>query len=1298
MTATPFPLTDLQEAYLVGTSELVDLGGFWPHFYLELDVVGLAVERLADAVAALVARHEQLRTVVAPGGGQVVLAAADLGGMPVPVHDLRDLAPGRAEAAIAQVRDRMAGTGHDPAVWPLFAVEASRLRTHRTRVHLAMSLLLLDAHSTWQLLGEAWRLCARPEDPLPPVQLTVRQWRELLAERHRAREHWPYWGDRLDSLPEAPALPLAGPLARLGPVRLTQRRCELGAAEWAGLVVAARRQRVLPAAALAHAFAETLGAWAAGPRFCLNMLHEGWRGRHPEWAGVVGNLGATLPVEVDLGRDEGYWDRARRLQGQLWRDLEHSDVTAVEIMRAVAARRSWSSQPALPYVFNGMLGSGPRTPRPAAVPVASALRTPHVLIDNQVQDAPGGGVVCTWYVVDAAFPAGLPDVMFDAYTDLVRGLATAEEPVIGLARHRARVAAVNDTAGPLPAGRLEDGFMRSAASRPDATALVTPARTMSYAELERAAATVAGRLRWHGVGRGDIVPVVLRKGWEQVVAVLAVLRCGAAYCPVDAGLPAERIRQLLDQCAPRVVIATTSRSLPADLGRPVVELDRTSWVGMDEPGRRPGDGEPTDLAYVIHTSGSTGTPKGVLIEHRSALNTVLDVNQRIGLGPADRVFGVSSLSFDLSVWDVFGTLAAGATLVLPRASAAPEPTEWLATAAEHGVTVWNSVPALAELLTEEAEHASARDRPPLRAVLLSGDWVPPTLPDRMRSVWGSGLRVLALGGATEASIWSNAFEVDRVDAGWRSIPYGIPLRNQRMTVLDHRMRVRAPWATGAIYIGGVGLARGYLGDHATTAERFVSHPETGERLYCTGDLGRYWPDGTIEFLGREDRQLKIRGFRIEPGEVESVLRRCPGVTECAVGADRGPDGAPRLAALVVGSTDGPDELAIRAFLSDRLPHYMVPARLHLVEALPLTPNGKVDLAAGLRIRPDQRVAAAPMPLTDPRAELLRQLWADLLERPDVGPDDNFFTLGGSSLLALRLMHRLRAELDLDVSLGVIFEAPTVRALADRLRSAEPGAVGVPLKDGSGPLLVLFHPVGGSVRCYGELVRTWPGPVHGCQSPLLDAGPCGGPAGLEALAADYRAELDRLDHVGRPIVLAGWSMGGVLAHEVGRQLAAEGRCPTVVMIDSTVPGSGSEPSRRPGYLEFLTDLAGGRLPAAVRSVDSAQVARDVAVGLDLLPAGSLVADVERLAAVHGRNLELLAAYRPGPSPVPTLLFVATKAHPADPVPAWRALCADLKVVRWAVDHHGIVAEDRLADVGTEARRWLAGRASVALSRS
>lgn len=1295
MTTAPFPLTDLQEAYLVGTSELVDLGGFRPHFYMELDVVGLPVERLADALATLVARHEQLRTVVAPGGGQVVLAAADLGSVPVPVHDLRDLDPDRAEAAIAQVRERMAGAGHDPAVWPLFAVEASQLRRHRTRVHLAMSLLLLDAHSTWQLLGEALRLCARPEDPLPPVPLTVREWRELFAERQRTREHWPYWEDRLDSLPEAPALPLAGPLGRLGPVRLTQRRCELGAAEWAELVVAARRQRVLPAAALAHAFAETLGAWAAAPRFCLNVLHEGWRGRHREWAGVVGNLGATLPVEVDLGQDEGYWGRARRLQGQLWRDLEHSDVTAVEIMRAVGARRSWSSQPALPYVFNGMLGSGPRTDglRPAAVPVASALRTPHVLIDNQVQDAPGGGVVCTWYVVDAAFPAGLPDAMFDAYADLVRGLATAEEPAVGLTVHRARVAAVNDTAGPLPAGRLEDGFVRSAARRPNATALATPARTMSYAEVDRAAATVAGRLRGYGVGRGDIVPVVMRKGWEQVVAVLAVLRCGAAYCPVDAGLPAERIRRLLDQCAPRVVIATSSRSLPADLGLPVVEVDRSSGAGAGEPGR-PADAEPTDLAYVIHTSGSTGTPKGVLIEHRSALNTVLDVNQRIGLGPQDRVFGVSSLSFDLSVWDVFATLAVGATLVLPRASDVPEPTEWLATAAEHGVTVWNSVPALAELLTEVAEHASAAERPPLRAVLLSGDWVPLTLPDRMRSVWGSGLRILALGGATEASIWSNVFEVDRVDPDWRSIPYGVPLRNQRMTVLDHRMRVRAPWATGAIHIGGVGLARGYLGDDATTAERFAPHPDTGERLYCTGDLGRYWPDGTIEFLGREDRQLKIRGFRIEPGEVESVLRQCPGVTECAVGADRGPDGGPRLAALAVARTGGPDELAIRAFLRDRLPHYMVPTRLHLVDALPLTPNGKVDLAAGLRTRPDQRVAPAPMPLSDPRAEVLRQIWADLLERPDVGPDDNFFTLGGSSLLALRLMHRVRAELDLDVSLGVIFEAPTVRALADRLHSAEPGAGGVQLKDGSGPLLVLFHPVGGSVRCYGGLVRTWPGPVHGFQSPLLYAGPGGGPAELEALAADYRAEVDRLDPAG-PMVLGGWSMGGVLAHEVGRQLAAEGRCPTVVMIDSTVPGSGSEPRQRPGYLEFLADLAGGRLPAAVRSVDSAQLARDIAVGLDLLPARTSVADVERLAAVHGRNLELLAAYRSGPSPVPTLLFVATRAHSADPVPAWRALCADLEVVRWAVDHHGIVADHRLAEISTEARRWLARRATVAL---
>ncbi|MFG2052930.1 amino acid adenylation domain-containing protein [Micromonospora sp. NPDC048930] len=1299
-----FPLTDLQAGYLVGSSPLIELGGFRPTMYVELDVVDFDPDRARAAVDRLIDRHEHLRTVILADGGQRVLPDARVTPFPLAVTDLTGLPPAGREAALRAVRERIAEQGVDPTGWPLFEVVAQRLRRHRWRLHLAMSLLLLDSASTRHLLGEWWQLYQDPGIALPPVARTFAESvRDLVAwqDSEPYREHWRYWERRLDSLPDAPQLPLARPLAGIDPVRLVRRVCHLSGAEWDRLCAAARKQRVLPPTALLQAFAEVLGGWAGRPRFCLNVLHQNLPTLHPELSGVVGQLSATLPLEVDLAAGEDFWERARQVQRQLWRDMAHSDVTAVRVTRELAARRGWTSRAALPYVFNSMLA--PRRPagaapgRPVCRQVDSHLRTPQVLVDNQLQDAPDGGVDCIWDVVDDAFPAGLPEAAFAAYERLVRALGEAGAPPEPVPpAHRAVVARDNAPAGPPPAGRLEDGFLRRAAERPDHPAVVTDHRTLTYRELADASAAVATALRRHEVGPGDLVPVVMAKGWEQVAAVLGVLRAGAAYCPVDVALPAERIGHLLDECAARVALVQSHR--PADLaGRdvPAIQVDRLP------PSTDPvaPAGTAGDLAYVIYTSGSTGRPKGVALAHRAALNTVLDVNQRFGLGPDDRVFGISSLSFDLSVWDVFGTLAAGATLVLPAGGSRPDPLGWADTATRHGATVWNSVPALAQMLDEVVATRPAADRPPIRAFLLSGDWVPTTLPDRLRATW-PGTRVTALGGATEAAIWSNSYEIGTVDPAWRSIPYGRPLPNQTMRVLDDRLRLRPPWAVGGIYIGGVGLAEGYWRDPERTAERFVTDPATGARLYRTGDLGRYWPDGTIEFLGREDRQVKVQGFRVEPGEIEAVARAHPQVRDCAVTTQQVPGGQRRLVAVVVPDDPAPDPATLAAYLRERLPAYLVPARIHLLDRLPLSGNGKVDLdralaAAEAAARDDAPGTPDDAGCPSPVEEQICRIWAELLEVPAVRPDDDFFALGGNSLLALRLVQRLRADLGTEVPFGQIFDAPTVRGLAARLAAGD-GTVRcvVPLADGTGQPLFLCHPVGGSVARYADLARAWAGPVYGFQSRALAGDDAAGTPSLADMAAGYRTELRRLAPHG-PYLLAGWSMGGVLAHELAAQLRDEGEAARVVLVDSDIRTLRLPADERERHVEFLADLAGGRLPEPVATALAtapeaglAGAAQAAARAAGLLPAELDEAGYRRLVRVHGDNLAALAAHRPAPGVAPVLLVVADRVDRPDPVPAWRAVCPELTVERWPEDHHSIVSAASSARLAERIARFAA----------
>jgi len=1313
-----FPLTDIQSAYMVGRSRLIELGGR-QQYYLELEAVDFDPHRAEEAVNLLVARHEHLRTVMGEDGLQRVTPADRTARVPVTVHDLTGLDAAGREEALERTRRRMCDDGLDPAGWPLFEIAASRVRTHRYRVHLRASLLLLDAPGIRTVVGEWWELYQRPCADLPPITTTFRAWRTAML-RHEAGEdfdkQWRYWEERLDDLPEAPRLPLARQPRSIEAVRFRGRTSYLTGDQWRQFCENFRKHRVLPTTALLHVYAEALGSWAAGPRFCLNVVHLNHAARHGDGEQVVGQRTATLPLEVDLAASGGFWERAQRLQRQLWRDMANSDVTAVRISRELAARRGWTQRATLPYVFTSNQGPGWESmaaySRPRFRFLERIQHTPQVLVDNQIRDMPDGGIGSNLDFVDEAFPEGLPDLVVEAYHGMLQALAAPGgadvEPDPVPARHRALIDAVNDTSAPVPRGRLEDGFLEQARRRPHAPAVVTSDRTLDYAELEARSRAVARWLIDQGVRRDDVVPVVMSKGWEQIVAVLGVLRAGAAYCPVDAAVPALPMRDMLDECGTAVLLAQ-SHSFPAHAAHLRHARLDVDLLTAEDTGDLPAvDADPGDLAYVIYTSGSTGKAKGVMIEHRAALNTVVDIDQRLGLRPDDRVFGISSMSFDLSVWDVFGTLTAGATLVVPDATTRPDPVGWAQAAARHGVTVWNSVPALTEMLVEIAEQRPDVPHLDVRAFMLSGDWIPTTLPGRMRALWPD-VRVMAMGGATEAAIWSNLYEVGEVDPRWASIPYGRPLANQTMRVLDDRLEVRQPWATGRIHIGGAGLARGYRGDPERTAERFIRHPATGERLYWTGDLGRYWPDGTIEFLGREDRQVKILGFRVEPGAVETAARSHPDVRECVVCVDDAPGGQRRMLLLATAEPGAqPDPRDLAAHLRTMLPHYMVPARIRVVDQLPLTGNGKVDVARARALLAEADAGGADSAEDSPVTKHLQDLWAELLQVPSVEPGGNFFALGGNSLLALRMVNRVRAEFGVDLPLGQVFEAPTPRAFAACVAEGA-GDVGcrIELSGGGGEEaaegerdgeeIFLFQVLGGSVAPYLAFARGWPGPAHGFQARGLARTDAKLPPDLETMAADYLDQIQRRKPQG-PYVIGGWSMGAFLAWEVARQLTAQGHTSYVLMIDADIPDLTLPATEVGRHLAFMVNLTMGPVPqAAVDAITASppgeivRTAHATAVAHGLLPAEVDETGYERLMRIHENDLRVVERWQPGPMDQEALLFLAEEERERrDPGAYWQDLAPRLEVVTAPGDHFSIGEGDRLAEIARRAARWLEER--------
>jgi amino acid adenylation domain-containing protein len=1015
----PFPATDVQRAYWLGRADEMRLGGVGAHYYSEFDGSAVDLPRLEQAWRRLITRHPMLRAVFDEDGHQRVLTEAEVPHFTIPVRD--------GEEHLTALREEMSHQVLDPARWPLFDVRAVRYGDGggdvRTRIGVSLDNLVLDGLSMMTVFTELGLLYADPEAELPPVEPTFR---DYLASVRPAPEtvaaDQEYWRERLPELPPAPRLPLRRDPAALGRPRFTRTSGELAPDRWQRLKKRARERGVTPSTLLLAAYAEVLGTWSESPELTVNLTLFDRQEIHPDINRVLGDFTSLLLAAHRPRPGEDWLTRVRALQEQLWRDLDHRSVSAVWVMRELARARG-ERDAAVPVVFTSALGvdDGVSMDAPEGFPprVWGVSQTPQVWLDLQVYEGRDGALRHQWDAVRELFPDGLVETMSAAFELLLRHLSDADwqvpRPALLPDTQRTVRDRVNATGRPGGGRALHTPFFEQAAADPTAPALLWGEDgALTRGELRERALRIAAALQGRGVVPGETVAVSLPKGPEQITAVLGVLAAGAAYVPVGADQPPVRRERMLRASRARCVLDADflTGPLPAPLEVPVAT-------------------DPDSCAYVIFTSGSTGEPKGVELTHRAAANTVEDINARHGVGPGDRVLAVSALDFDLSVYDVFGLLGAGGALVLVTEEERRDAQRWRDLAARHGVTVWNSVPMLLDMLLT----ASAGQAPPeLRLALVSGDWVPLDLPGRLAEASRGRCRLIAMGGATEAAIWSNAYDsTDGAPEGWPSVPYGTPLRGQRFRVVGPLGEDCPDWVPGELWIGGAGVATGYRGDPERTADRFVT--DGGERWYRTGDLGRYHPDGLLEFLGRRDHQLKIRGHRTELGEVDAALLAQPGVSR-AVTVATGPRGQQRLTAFVIpeGPSDLLDLAEVERRLADHLPAHALPSALvPLPGGLPLTANGKVDRAAlaehaaGLDV-----VSGGTRQPSGPVEELVAAAWRELLGAEQVGRDDEFFALGGDSLLATRLVARLREAGARGARIAALFTHPVLKDYAATL--------------------------------------------------------------------------------------------------------------------------------------------------------------------------------------------------------------------------------------------------------------------------
>jgi pyochelin synthetase len=1018
----PFPLTDVQAAYSVGRTSAFRWGGVGCHGYAEFPVDHTVAKPGAEAYRSawrkVVDVHDMLRCVVHPDGYQIICPDFDPDlSEGLQVHESSNSQHiDRERAHIAdELRNRIYPLGEGP----MYDIVVT-IGPEDTVVHVSVDLLIADFVSISILMTDFARFLLDSEYCPPAVDFSFREYllnltryRNSVAGSVRRQRDLDYWQARLDQLPPPISLPLlpanesATKASTVAPA-FSRRSMRLPAEKFAAFSRRATERGATASVAITAAFSTVLGRYGDRDHFLLTLTTMARYPFTPEVGRLVGDFTGTSVLEVDVRGQRTFAELLRVIGGRLFDDMDHAAVGGVDVARMLA-RSDENRGEHSPVVLTSTLGlpSGDpsrlappssRSPLGARMPDvgadASFLRpiagrglsqTPQVVLDCQVFEV-GGALEVNWDTRDEVISA---EVLDRAFADFRGALETLSTDPLAWDRPLLPVVApeLTQVKGP-PGGEsalIHSGFLRYAAEAPDAVAIRQGDRCTSYGKLLAAACSVAAELSAAGVRTGDYVGIRLPEGPSQVAAIMGAVLAGAAYVPLDVTWPDHRVAQITQQCSLAVL---------CEPGGPVDDLlaDPAAWLPRATTAETAPAGtplRPDDTAYVIFTSGSTGTPKGVMVSHRAAMNTVDDINDRLNICPTDSVLAVSQHTFDLSVYNIFGILAAGGAIVFPEGAARNDPEAWFDAISTHHVTVWNSVPAQMQLLLDYA--ADRGTLPTLRQIMLSGDWIPVSQPKQITSL-APGAAMLSLGGATEAAIWSICYPLTARRYA-RSVPYGSAMRNQSVRVLTHRGEPAAPWQVGEIHIGGVGLAQGYLGDPTRTAAAFIEHPVSGERLYRTGDYGRLTDEGVIELLGRRDNQVKIHGHRIELAEVDSALCGLPGV-QTALSTVIGQAPHDRvLAAAVVPDASGDDEesecragaAAIRCAIEDAHRHQTadldVEKLFRFASAADATALDSMGAALGTAAHPGERITVDELACRLSMPERLHRLfhrWLDVL--------------------------------------------------------------------------------------------------------------------------------------------------------------------------------------------------------------------------------------------------------------------------------------------------------------------------------
>jgi amino acid adenylation domain-containing protein len=1149
----------------------------------------LDVRSLIRSLEEIVRRHEALRTVFPALNGQPVQqvlppfpiepGGEDLRSLPADVREQHGL-----ERATAEARKTF-----DLARGPLFRVHLWRLGEDVHLLLLTIHHIACDGWSVGILLRELASLyeafAGGLPSPLPELEIQYAdfaEWQRKFLQGDTLNKQLAYWKKQLQGVPPLLDLPLDHPRLAVQSMRGRWHDIAIPPALADELKRLSRKENVTVFMTLLAAFQTLLYRYSAQQDFLVAVPIAG-RVR-VETEGIVGFFVNTLPLRADFSDDPTFAGVLKRIRAASLGSFDHQDLPFEKLVEELRPERTLSHHPLVQVMFAYENAPMPAMGKSGLKLTPLRVESERVKFDLSLTVYEENGFSGYLEYASDLFDAGTIGRMDGHFQTLLRGIAANPQERVSrlplLTEPERRVLRPPSPPATVASGHpTVHGLIELQATQtPDANALVGGNILMSYRDLNTKANQLAHTLRACGVGKEVIVGLCMDRSPEMVVALLAILKSGGAYLPLDPEYPKERIDFIMRETRAPVLLTHSSLldRLPALETRLLAVDTAAASIGRESPENPGVSVAPGDLAYVIYTSGSTGTPKGVEIPHGAIAAHCIECRGIYALGPDDRVLQFSSLSADVSLEQILPTLVSGSTLVI-RDQEIWNPVEFLRKLKEQRLTVVNIPTAYWHHLAQEwAESPDAVATHELRLMIVGGEAM---LPESL-SLWQhtpmNRVRLLNAYGPTEVTITATTYEIPPRLPGGESpgrIPIGTPLGGRTAYILDGNLQPVPSGIAGELFFGGADIARGYLNRPALTAEAFVPDPfndAAGAKMYRTGDLARFLPDGNIEFLGRKDDQVKIRGFRIELGEVETVLTRYPDVREGVVVARReAAGGENHLVAYVVwrNSAQG-DSAGLRSFMQEHLPEYMVPGIILPLAGLPITPTGKVDRKA-LPPPDGAQARRAFMAPRDPLEKQLANLWEKIFNARPIGVRDNFFELGGHSLLAVRLFSQVEKMTGKNLPLVTLFQAPTIELLAGILRQKgwEPHWSSlVPIKPGgSKSPFYCVHGVGGNILEFEHFSRYFDPdrPLYGIQAQGLD-GKRPRHRSVEEMAAHYVGEIREFQPEG-PYYLGGSSFGGLVAYEIAQRLVAAGQAVGILaMFDTNAPGY-------PKYLPAITSF-------------------------------------------------------------------------------------------------------------------------------